>query len=118
MQEHEEAITEIGFVPHFEEIDVEYDPGSTYDVEMHDGSHLRLRKLHENYDPIDRVAAVKLLMESERRGEILTGVFYVDTKRPSFTEMLNLVAEPLASLPQDRVRPPRRVLDEVMKHHL
>ena len=118
MQEHEEAITEIGFVAHFEEIDVEYDPGSTYDVEMHDGSHLRLRKLHENYDPIDRVAAVKLLMESEQRGEILTGVFYVDTKRPSFTEMLNLVAEPLATLPQDRVRPPRRVLDEVMKHHL
>src|SRR6201992_685802 len=54
MQEHEEAISEIGFVPHFEEIDVEYDPGSTYDVRMHDGSHLRLRKLHENYNPTTR----------------------------------------------------------------
>ncbi len=118
MQEHEEAITEIGFVPHFEEIDVEYDPGSTYDVEMHDGSHLRLRKLHENYDPTDRIASVKLLMESEQRGEILTGVFYVDTNRPSFTDILNLVEEPLATLPQDRVRPPRSVLEEVMKHHL
>src|ERR1700732_5638007 len=32
MQEHEEAISEIGFVPHFEEIDVEYDPGTTFDV--------------------------------------------------------------------------------------
>ena len=57
MQEHEEAISEVGFVPHFQEIDVEYDPGTTIDVEMHDGSHLRLRKLHEDYDPTDRIAA-------------------------------------------------------------
>ena len=42
MQEHEEAISEVGFVPHFEDITVDYDAGSTYDVEMHDGSHLRL----------------------------------------------------------------------------
>src|ERR1700730_4144573 len=84
MQEHEEAISEVGFVPHFEEIDVEYDAGTTFDVTMHDGSHLRLRKLHEDYNPSDRVSAVKALMESHQRGEILTGVFYVDTKAPSF----------------------------------
>src|ERR1700741_2247579 len=102
MQEHEEAISEIGFVPHFEEIDVEYDAGTTFDVTMHDGSHLRLRKLHEDYNPSDRVSAVKALMESHQRGEILTGVFYVDTQKPSFTEILNLVEEPLGTLPDDR----------------
>src|SRR3954454_7054196 len=48
MQEHEEAISEVAFVPHFENISVAYEAGSTYDVEMHDGSHLRLRKLHED----------------------------------------------------------------------
>src|ERR1700734_2746914 len=58
MQEHEEAISEAGFVPHFQEIAIDYDAGSTYDVEMHDGSHLRLRKLHEDYDPTNRVAAI------------------------------------------------------------
>src|SRR5271155_4137305 len=47
MQEHDEAINEIGFVASFEEIEVDYDSGQVYDVEMHDGSHLRLRKLHE-----------------------------------------------------------------------
>jgi len=51
MQEHEEAISEVGFVPHFQEIDVDYDPGTTINVEMHDGSHLRLRKLHEDFNP-------------------------------------------------------------------
>jgi 2-oxoglutarate ferredoxin oxidoreductase subunit beta len=114
MQEHEEAITEVGFVPHFEDIAIDYDAGSTYDVTMHDGSHLRLRKLHEDYNPTDRVAAVKALMEAHERGEVLTGVFYIDTQKPSFTNLLNLVDEPLATLPQERTRPSKQVLDEIM----
>src|SRR6202046_1141538 len=115
MQEHEEAISEVGFVPHFQEIDVEYDPGTTIRVEMHDGSNLSLRKLHENYDPTDRIAAISALMAAPAREEVLTGVFYVDTQKPSFTEMLNLVDEPLGTLPEDRVRPSRAVLDDVMQ---
>jgi 2-oxoglutarate ferredoxin oxidoreductase subunit beta len=114
MQEHEEAITEVGFVPHFEDIAVDYDPGSTYDVTMHDGSHLRLRKLREDYNPSDRVAAVKALMEAHERGEVLTGVFYLDTQKPSFTDLLNLVDDPLASLPQERTRPSKQVLADIM----
>jgi 2-oxoglutarate ferredoxin oxidoreductase subunit beta len=115
MQEHDEAIAEVGFVPHFQEIDVEYDPGTTINVEMHDGSHLRLRKLHEGYDPTDRVTAISALMATHAKEEVLTGVFYVDTQKPSFTEMLNLVEEPLGTLPDNRVRPSRAVLDEVMQ---
>jgi 2-oxoglutarate ferredoxin oxidoreductase subunit beta len=115
MQEHEEAISEVGFVPHFEDISVDYDPGSTYDVEMHDGSHLRLRKLHDDYNPTDRIRAVRSLMEAQQKGEVLTGVFYVDTQKPSFTALLNLVDEPLATLPESRVRPPKSVLDDVMQ---
>src|ERR1700745_2001328 len=115
MQEHEEAISEIGFVPHFQEIDVEYDPGTTINVEMHDGSHLRLRKLHEDFDPTNRIAAISALMRGNAKDEVLTGIFYVDTKKPNFTEMLNLVEEPLGTLPDERVRPSKAVLDEVMQ---
>src|ERR1700756_3491889 len=114
MQEHEEAISEVGFVPHFEDIAIDYDAGSTYDVEMHDGSHLRLRKLHDDYNPTDRVHAVRALMEAQQRGEVLTGVFYVDTQKPNFTQLLNLVDEPLATLPQERTRPSKQVLQEIM----
>src|SRR6201986_2451572 len=115
MQEHDEPISELGFVPHFQEIDVEYDPGTTVNVQMHDGSHLRLRKLHENFDPTDRIAAISALMSAHAKDEVLTGIFYVDTKKPSFTEMLNLVEEPLGTLPDERVRPRKAVLDEVMQ---
>jgi 2-oxoglutarate ferredoxin oxidoreductase subunit beta len=115
MQEHEEAISEVGFVPYFQEIDVEYDPGTTIEVKMHDGSHLRLRKLHEDFDPTDGVGAVSALMAAHAKDEVLTGVFYVNTAKPTFTELLNLVDEPLATLPDARVRPGKTVLDEVMQ---
>jgi 2-oxoglutarate ferredoxin oxidoreductase subunit beta len=117
MQAHEEAISEAGFVPSFEDIAIDYDPGTTYDVEMHDGSHLRLRKLHDDYDPTDRVHAVKSLMEAHAKGEVLTGVFYIDPHKPAFTDMLNLVDQPLATLPQERTRPSKKVLDEIMAEH-
>src|ERR1700743_140594 len=91
MQEHDEPISEVGFVPHFQDIDVEYDPGTTVNVRMHDGSQMRLRKLHDDYDPTDRVSAMSALMTAHAKEEVLTGVFYVDTQQPSFTEMLNLV---------------------------
>jgi 2-oxoglutarate ferredoxin oxidoreductase subunit beta len=118
MQEHEDAVSEAGFVPYFEDISVEYDASSTVDVQLHDGSHLRLRKLHESYDPTDKVNAIKMLMEVHEKGEVLTGVFYVDTQKPDFTSLLNMVDEPLATLPQERTRPGREVLTAIMEAHL
>src|SRR5246127_4212047 len=115
MQEHEEAVSDVGFVPSFEEIDVEYAEGETVDVTMHDGSRLRLRKLHEEYDPTDRISAITELMSAHARQEVLTGIFFIDTQKPSFTEMLTRVDEPLGTLPEERVRPSRAVLDDVMQ---
>jgi 2-oxoglutarate/2-oxoacid ferredoxin oxidoreductase subunit beta len=114
MQEHDEPINELGFVPSFEDIEVEYDHGTTLDVRMHDGSSLRLRKIREDYDPTDRISAVRTLMEAHEKGEVLTGVFYVNPEKPTFTDLLNLVDEPLSSLPQSVTRPSKEVLDKVM----
>src|SRR5690348_15171904 len=97
MQENDEPINEVGFVASFDDITVDYDSGQVYDVQMHDGSNLRLRKLREDYDPTDRVVAVRTLMESHANGEILTGVFYINTQQPTFIDQLNLVDEPLAT---------------------
>src|SRR5271166_2821664 len=72
MQENDDPINEIGFVPSFEEIAVDYNSGEIFEVEMHDGSNLRLRKLHEGYDPTDKANAVRTLMEAHANGEILT----------------------------------------------
>ncbi len=117
MQEHEESVSEVGFVPYFEDIAVEYDHDTTVSVRMHDGSYLRLRKLHEDYDPTDKIHAMKMLMETHEKGEVLTGVFYIDTQKPDFTSLLNMVDDPLATLPEERVRPSREVLAEIMEAH-
>ena len=80
----------------------------------HDGSVLRIRKLQRDYDPTNRVAAATVLQEADAKGEVLTGVLYVDTGKPTFIDLLNLAEEPLATLPEARVRPTRAVLDQVM----
>ncbi len=114
-KEHEEPINELGFVPYFENIEVDYDPGTTTSVRMHDGSELRLRKLEREYDATDRLAAMRILAESHAKGETLTGVFYINTQTPSFIEILNMAEEPLAKLPERTVRPPRAALNEIME---
>jgi 2-oxoglutarate/2-oxoacid ferredoxin oxidoreductase subunit beta len=114
VKEHDAPLQELSFIPAFEDITVEYDPGTTTDVELHDGSHLRLRKLEEGYDARDRVRAVGRLMEAGVKGEVLTGVLFVDPKAPAFVDQLNMIEAPLATLPEERVRPPPTVLDEIV----
>jgi len=115
VQEHEDVLNEVSFVPSFEEINVDYDPGTTLEVAMHDGSRLRLKKLEEDYDPMDRIRAVSRLMEAHAKGDVLTGVFYIDAKAPSFIDMLNVTDQPLASLPESVTRPSREVLAKCME---
>jgi 2-oxoglutarate ferredoxin oxidoreductase subunit beta len=115
MKEHEEMLQDLSFVPSFEEISVEIPEGEVRDVELHDGSHLRIRKLHRDYDFTSRLAALTALEDAEKNHEVLTGVFYVNTEKPNFLEMLHLAEEPLATLPQSKVRPPAEALDEIME---
>jgi len=115
VKEHEEVLQDVSFVPAFEDISVDYDPGETLSVTMHDGSHLQLRKLEEDYDPTDKIRAISRLTEAHDAGDVLTGVFYVNTKAPSFLEMLNMVDQPLATLPESVTRPGREVLEAAME---
>lgn len=114
LQENDEPINEIGFVASFDDIEVDYDSGAVYDVTMHDGSNLKLRKLLEDYDPSDKANAVRTLMEAADHDEVLTGVFYIDTTKPTFLDQLNTVDEPLATLPESLTRPPKSALDSLM----
>src|ERR1700756_4717536 len=77
MKDHEEPIQDISFIPAFQEIDVDYDPGTTVEVTMHDGSRLRFSKLEEEYDATNKVRALTRLTEAHEKGEVLTGLFYV-----------------------------------------
>src|SRR3979490_1051964 len=99
VKDHEETLQEVSFVPHFEDIAVEYDPGTMLNVTVHDGSRLQLRKLEEDYDPTDKVRALTRLTEAHDKGEVLTGVFYVNTKAPNLIDMLDVGEQPPAPAP-------------------
>ncbi len=115
MKDHEEPLHDINFVPAFQEIDVDYDAGSTVNVTMHDGSALRLHKIEGHYDPTNKIAAIKRIMESQEADEVLTGVLYLNTTAPNFIDMLNMTEEPLGTLPESVTRPSRQVLEECME---
>jgi 2-oxoglutarate ferredoxin oxidoreductase subunit beta len=115
MKEHEEVLHELDFVPAYDEISVEIPEGEVRDVQLHDGSHLRIRKLNRDYDPTQKLAALAAIEDAEKKGEVLTGVLYVNTEKPNFLEMLHLTEEPLATLPEAKVRPPKQALDEIME---
>lgn len=115
VKDHDEPLADVSFVPFFQDISVDYEPGTTTEITLHDGSRLLLKKLGAEHDPTQKVEALRVLTEAHDKGEIVTGLFYVDTKSKDFLELLNLVDEPLATLPESRVRPPQQVLDEVME---
>jgi 2-oxoglutarate ferredoxin oxidoreductase subunit beta len=115
VKDHEEALHTLDFVPSFEDISLEIAEGEVRDVELHDGSHLRIRKLNRDFDPTHRMAALSALEEAEKKGEVLTGVLHLDTSKPTFPDILNMCDEPLATLPQERTRPSRAALEEAME---
>ncbi|MEE9264353.1 MAG: 2-oxoacid:ferredoxin oxidoreductase subunit beta [Vicinamibacteria bacterium] len=113
-KENEEMLHEVGFVPYFEQIQVDYEEGSVMEVKLHDGSRIVLKKLERSYDPTDARRALDLLRGAMENQQFITGLIFVDPDRENFLDRLNLVDEPLAHLPQERLRPPEEVLDEVM----
>jgi 2-oxoglutarate ferredoxin oxidoreductase subunit beta len=115
MKDHDLVLNELDYVPFREDIAVEIPEGDVMDVQLHDGSHLRIRKLGRDFDPTNRLAALAAIEHAEAKHEVLTGVLYVNTAKPTFLELLNLPSEAIATLPESRVRPSRAVLEEVME---
>ena len=106
---------ELGYIPFFEQITVDYEPGSVQDVELHDGSHLRLKKLHTEYDPTDRMLAINTIQKAAIDGQFITGLLYIDEKKKDFGSIMNVVDEPLVNLTEAQLRPPKAALDAIMK---
>jgi 2-oxoglutarate ferredoxin oxidoreductase subunit beta len=114
-KEHEEQLHDIGWVPPAEEIEIEeYAPGEMQVVEMHDGSHIQLRKLEEDYDPTDKMGALHRLMWAQEKQEFITGLIYYDGERESLAEASDLTETPLAHLPAEKIRPSAESLEEIM----
>ena len=113
VREHNEAVSRIDFITGREEISATIQPGEVVDVEQHDGTTLRLRKLHTDYDPTDRVVAMSYMHARAAEGELLTGLLYVDGEAGDLHTALNTSARPLNSLGAADLCPGTAALDKI-----
>jgi 2-oxoglutarate ferredoxin oxidoreductase subunit beta len=114
VKEHDAPLHDIDYVPYFEDITVDYEPGTTREVTMPDGSRVLLKKLADDYDPRDARGALAMLHEARSEMRLVTGLIHVDPDKTRFDDEANVVEEPLAGLPLERVRPERSVLEAIM----
>ena len=110
VREHNEAVNFLDVMIGREPITAEYRPGELREVIQHDGSVLRLRKLHEGYDPNNRIAAMNYLQEHAARGEVVTGLLFVDPEPQDLHANLNTVETPLNQLGDAELVPGRDAL--------
>jgi 2-oxoglutarate ferredoxin oxidoreductase subunit beta len=105
VREHNEAVNRLDFIEPRAQITVDYEPGTVEIVTQHDGSQLRLSKLHGSYDPRDRVAAMTYLQEHHAKGEVVTGLLYLDPEPEDLHAHLSTVTVPLNTLGEKELCP-------------
>jgi 2-oxoglutarate ferredoxin oxidoreductase subunit beta len=98
VREHNEAANRLDFIDVRGEITVDYAEGELVDVTQHDGSVMRLRKLSASYNPHDRVAAMNYVHERQAKGEVVTGLLYVDAEAQDLHEHLGTTETPFNRL--------------------
>ncbi len=110
---HEVALHELSFVPPAEDIKVEYDQGESLEVPLHDGTHIILKKLGQDYEPTNRARALKMLEEANDRNELITGLIYINPKQKSLFDLYNLPETALNRLPAEKLRPTPESLQKI-----
>ena len=105
VREHVEITGTMDFVPMMREITTSYEAGSVNDLLMHDGSKIRLHKLAKDWDPFERNSAMNAIHRAKQKGEILTGLLFMDKDSNDLHEILATSERPLNSLSKDDLCP-------------
>jgi len=113
VREHNDAVNRLDVIPTRAEIAVAYEPGESIEVAQHDGSTLRLHKIEPDYDPRDHIAATNYVQQHHARGEVVTGLLYVDPQPSDLHQHLGTVEVPLNRLGVGELSPGREVLERI-----
>ena len=116
VREHTETPVAADYIAPRQEIRVQYAPGETVSVPMHDGSNVLLRKLDPGYDPTDRARAAAYVQERAMKNEYVTGLIYVDTSRRDFHAQHATSESALNAVPFERLCPGSAKLDKILAH--
>jgi 2-oxoglutarate/2-oxoacid ferredoxin oxidoreductase subunit beta len=113
VREHNDAVNRLDVLTGREPITVDYAPGTVQLVEQHDGTRLALRKIDADYDPHDRLGAMTFLLKHAAKGQIVTGLLYVDPESEDLHSHLNTVDTPLNQLNEEVLCPGSTALDKI-----
>jgi 2-oxoglutarate ferredoxin oxidoreductase subunit beta len=98
-----------------EEITANYAEGSTTNVTMHDGSVIAMRKVAHDYDPTDKQKVFAHLQERQSRGEMATGLLFIDQKSGDMHDMTATPEQPLTTIPYEKLCPGSAALDKLQE---
>ena len=115
-KDNKEPLHDLSWVPVREEIqlEVELQPGETVLAPLHDGSHIKLHKLEQDYDPTDKLGAMHRLEFARQQQEFITGLVYYDPTRKRFADLEGLAETPLTHQGEDKMRPTADKLSALM----
>ena len=113
-REHKVDVVQADFVPRRDEITTDYEAGSLQNVMLHDGSWVKLRKLAEDYDPTNRDAAYAYVREHQKKGEVVTGLLYLNGDSQDVHQQNDTVGVPLYNMPHDQLCPGNDALQKLM----
>jgi 2-oxoglutarate ferredoxin oxidoreductase subunit beta len=113
VREHNEAVNRLDVITGRAPIKVDYAPGTVQVVEQHDGTKLALRKLDADYDVHDRLAAQAFLAKHTAKGQVVTGLLYVDPDAEDLHAHLNTVEKPLNTLEAEQLCPGQAALEKI-----
>jgi 2-oxoglutarate ferredoxin oxidoreductase subunit beta len=113
VREHNDAVNRLDFISPRAPIAVSYDAGAVETVEQHDGSRLVLKKIAADYDPHDRLGAMTFLQHHAAKGQIVTGLLYVEPDADDLHANLNTVTTPLNELNAAELNPGAAALEQI-----
>jgi 2-oxoglutarate ferredoxin oxidoreductase subunit beta len=113
VREHNEAVNRLDFITERSPITVDYEPGSVGIVEQHDGSKLVLKKIAADYDPHDRLGAMNFLQRHAAKGQVVTGLLFVDREPEDLHRHFNTVDAPLNTLAEKDLSPGSATLEKI-----
>jgi 2-oxoglutarate ferredoxin oxidoreductase subunit beta len=88
--------------------------GEMQEVTFQNGDRVQIRTLEAGYDPHNRGGALVRMRESMDANEMLTGIIFVDEHKKPLKDLLELSDTPLVEIPNDKLRPPKEALDEIL----
>ncbi len=115
VREHIEATSTIDFVPPATPITASYEQGSTKNIKMHDGTVIALHKIEQDWDPLDRLSAITAMQNAKKKGELLTGLLYMNEESKDLHHLLETTSKPLNALTEKELCPGSEMLNEVNK---